>query len=593
MKQTVTNLKQLIRAGRGIIPAHTVILNGSLVNVMTSEIYKADVAIYEDTIVAVGDVSDYIGEETKTIDAEGRYLVPGLIDGHIHSECSKLSITSFAKAVVPCGTTSIISGLDEYISVSGLEGLQEVFKEVKASPMKVFWGAPYKTPYTFPQSTVAFNFTKDVHETVQQWPECFGVWETVREYVTEEDENTLGAIETAAKNRLPIFGCAPMAVGKELNGYLCAGVRLDHESYDHEEVVEKMRKGMHMLIRESSVTHFLKENIRAVTEVNPALARRVSFCTDDVTAADIINKGHLDNVVRLAIKEGVEPMVAIQMATINSAEAYRIDHLVGSISPGRIADILLVDNINDFNVKSVITNGKLVAENGKLTYDLKAPKRSAVLTSELKCNKTTKEDFEYKVDIKEGKAKVLSMDVKGPFVRKRRDVVLQVKDGIVLPDTEQDVLMVSVLERFGRNGNKSLAFCSGWKLKKGAMASSAAPDDNNIIVMGADAEDMSIAVNHLIENGGGQVIVADGKVIEFLPLPVGGIASDLDAEEIAKLDTLINKAANELGCDLPEPLMYMFFLPITAIPDYAITDVGPVDCLALDTFDPILGLIEN
>ena len=593
MKQTVTNLKQLIRAGRGIIPAHTVILNGNLVNVMTSEVYKADVAIYEDTIVAVGDVTDYIGDETKTIDAEGKFLVPGLIDGHIHSECSKLSITSYAKAVVPCGTTSMISGLDEYISVSGLEGLQEVFDEIKLSPLKVFWGAPYKTPYTFPQSTVAFNFTKEVHENVQKWPECFGVWETVREYVTEEDEDTLGAIAEAAKNRLPIFGCAPMARGKELNGYLCAGIRLDHESYDHEEVVEKMRKGMHMLIRESSVTHFLKENIRAVTEVNPALARRVSFCTDDVTAGDVLEKGHLDNLVRLAIKEGVEPMVAIQMATINSAEAYRIDHLVGSISPGRIADILLVDGIETFNVETVITNGRLVAKDGKLAYELKAPKRSAVLTSELKCKKTTKEDFEYRVEIENGKAKVLSMDVKGPFVRKRRDVVLEVKDGIVQPDIEQDVLMVSVLERFGRNGNKSLAFCSGWKLKKGAMASSAAPDDNNIIVMGASAEDMSIAVNYLIENGGGQVVVADGEVIEFLPLPVGGIASDLEPEEIARLDKMINKAANDLGCDLPEPLMYMFFLPITAIPDYAITDVGPVDCIALNTFNPILELIES
>lgn len=593
MKQTMTNLKQLIRAGRGIVPAHTVIVNGNLVNVMTSEVYKADVAIYEDTIVAVGDVTEYIGEDTKTIDANGKYLVPGLIDGHIHSECSKLSITSYAKAVVPRGTTSMISGLDEYISVSGLEGLQEVFEEIKASPLKVFWGAPYKTPYTFPQSTVAFNFTKEVHETVQQWPECFGVWETVREYVTEEDENTLGAIEVAAKNRLPVFGCAPMARGKELNGYLCAGIRLDHESYDHEEVVEKMRKGMHMLIRESSVTHFLKENIKAVTEVNPYLARRVSFCTDDVTASDVLEKGHLDNVVRLAIKEGVDPMTAIQMATINSAEAYRIDHLIGSISPGRIADILFVDSIETFNVETVITNGKLVADSGKLTYELNAPKRSSVLTGELKCAKTTKEDFEYKVGIENGQAKVLSMDVKGPFVRKRRDVVLDVKDGIVQVDTEQDAVMVSVLERFGRNGNKSLAFCSGWKLKRGAMASTAAPDDNNLIVMGASAEDMSIAVNHLIENGGGQVVVADGEVLEFLPLPVGGIASDLEPEVIAEWEKRVNKAANKLGCDLPEPLMYMFFLPITAIPDYAITDVGPVDCIALDTFDPIIELIEN
>ena len=384
-----------------------------------------------------------------------------------------------------------------------------------------------------------------------------------------------------------------MARGKDLSGYLCAGVRLDHESYDHEEVVEKMRNGMNMVIRESSVTHFLKENIRAVTEVNPAFARRVSFCTDDVTATDVLEKGHVDNLVRLAIAEGVAPLTAIQMATINSAEAYRIDHLIGSISPGRIADILLVDSPETFRVDAVITNGRLVAEKGKLNYELNAPKRSSVLSSALKCAKTTKEDFEYKVEIENGQAKVLSMNVIGPFVRKRRDVIVNVKDFIVQPDTEQDVLMVSVLERFGRNGNKSLAFCSGWNLKKGAMASSAAPDDNNIIVMGADAADMSLAVNHLIENGGGQVVAADGKIIEFLSLPVGGIASDLEPEEIARREVLLTKAANQLGCDLPEPLMYMFFLPITAIPDYAITDVGPVDCIALETFNPILELIQD
>lgn len=190
-RTSVENLKEMIRAGRGKIPADKVIKGGQLVNVMSSEIYPADIAIYKDMIAAVGDVEDYVGPETEIIDAKGKYLTPGMIDGHIHSECSKLSITSYAKAVVPRGTTSMISGLDEYISVSGLEGLKEVQEEVKKSPLKVFWGAPYKTPYTIPQSTVAFNFTKEVHAEVQQWPECYGVWETVREFLQEEDEDTL------------------------------------------------------------------------------------------------------------------------------------------------------------------------------------------------------------------------------------------------------------------------------------------------------------------------------------------------------------------------------------------------------------------
>lgn len=593
MERTVATLKERIRAGSAKIPAEKVIRGGMLVNVMSSEIYPADIAVYKDMIAAVGDVEPYVGPNTEIIDATGKYLVPGLIDGHIHSECSKLSITSYAKAVVPHGTTSMISGLDEYISVSNLEGLQEIFAEIKQSPLKVFWGAPYKTPYTVPQSTVSFNFNKDVHEMVQKWPECYGVWETVTEFVQEEDEDTLGAIAEAYKNNLPVFGCAPMARGTKLNGYLCSGVRLDHESYDHEEVVEKMRKGMHMLIRESCVTHFLAENIRAVTEVNPAFARRVSFCTDDVTATDILSKGHLDHVVRLAIQAGVDPMTAIQMATINSAEAYRIDHLVGSICPGRIADILFVDNLEEFTIAKVMTNGQMVAENHHISYELKAPARSPIFKGQLKCKMTTKEDFEYKVPIQNGKAKVLSMDVKGPFVRKRRDVELKVVNGVIQPDTEQDAIMVSVLERFGKNGNKSLAFCSGWKLKNGAMASTCAPDDNNLVVMGSSAEDMSIAVNHLIEQGGGQVVVENGKVIEFLPLPVGGIVSDEEPEVIAELEKKIDEAARRIGSDLPNPMMYMFFLPITAIPDYALTDVGPVDYCALTTYDPVLELVEE
>lgn len=593
MERTVATLKERIRAGSAKIPAEKVIRGGMLVNVMSSEIYPADIAVYKDMIAAVGDVEPYVGPDIEIIDATGKYLVPGLIDGHIHSECSKLSITSYAKAVVPHGTTSMISGLDEYISVSNLEGLQEIFAEIKQSPLKVFWGAPYKTPYTVPQSTVSFNFNKDVHEMVQKWPECYGVWETVTEFVQEEDEDTLGAIAEAYKNNLPVFGCAPMARGTKLNGYLCSGVRLDHESYDHEEVVEKMRKGMHMLIRESCVTHFLAENIRAVTEVNPAFARRVSFCTDDVTATDILSKGHLDHVVRLAIQAGVDPMTAIQMATINSAEAYRIDHLVGSICPGRIADILFVDNLEEFTVAKVMTNGQMVAENHHISYELKAPARSPIFKGQLKCKMTTKEDFEYKVPIQNGKAKVLSMDVKGPFVRKRRDVELKVANGVIQPDTQQDAIMVSVLERFGKNGNKSLAFCSGWKLKNGAMASTCAPDDNNLVVMGSSAEDMSIAVNHLIEQGGGQVVVENGKVIEFLPLPVGGIVSDEEPEVIAELEKKIDEAARRIGSDLPNPMMYMFFLPITAIPDYALTDVGPVDYCALTTYDPVLELVEE
>jgi len=405
----------------------------------------------------------------------------------------------------------------------------------------------------------------------------------------------LAVLDIASRNKKPIFGCAPMATGKKLNSYLCAGIRLDHESYDHLEVMEKIRKGMYMLIRESSVTHFLEENMRVVSELNPQVARRVSFCTDDVTATDILKKGHIDNLVRMTIAQGVKPITAIQMATINSAEAYRIDHLVGSISPGKLADILVVDSPESFNVEKVITNGKLVAENHKIIGELSPPPRSEVLLNTMKLDPVSPSDFVVKTDLNAEKVNVLSLavSVDAPFIRKRRDVVMAVENGIVKPDIERDVLYATVVERFGKTRNRPVAFCSGWKLKAGAMASSNAPDDNNIVCIGTNSEDMAAAVNWIIEKGGGQVLVKDGEVIESIELPIGGIVSDMEPEEMAEREQKLDDAVRSLGCDLPYPVMYMFFLPITAIPDYALTDLGVVDCVTLKVFNPVLSCFTD
>ncbi|APX72397.1 amidohydrolase family protein [Companilactobacillus allii] len=580
----LNDFKDLIRAGAAQIPADLVIKNGQLVNVSTKEIYPTEVAIYKNKIVAVDeDVSDYIGENTKIIDAKQKYLVPGMIDGHIHVECSKLSMTSFAKAVVPHGTTSIISGLDEYISVIGLKGLPEIFKEIDNSNLKLFWGAPFKTPYTIPQSTIAENIDSDVQRELLKQSNVYGVWETVREDIQELDEDTLKTMLYAKAAHKPVWGCSPMARGKKLNQYLMSGVRVDHESYDHEELLEKARKGLNVVVRESSVTHFLKENIRAITENNADVASHVSFCTDDVTATDIAELGHLDHVVRLAIKSGVDPLTAIQMATINSAQAYRIDDQVGIIAPGREADILFVKNLDKFKISKVISKGKIVDE--KKVPDVK---RSPEIMNSVKASEVSANDFVYKVDIKNGTADVETIKSVGPFVRKRRDVKLEVKDHIIQIDTNKDVALVSVIERFGINGNKSLGFTSGWGLKAGAMASSASPDDNNLIVMGVNNIDMAFAANELIKRGGGQIVVKDEKVLSFLPLPIAGIVSEATPEELVSQEKSILKAARSLGSMVDDPMFYMTFLPITAIPDLAITDLGPTDCIALKIFDPIL-----
>ena len=584
----------LVAAGGAKIPSTTVVRGGRLVNVVSAEIYPADIAIYENTVVATGDVSAYIGDDTEVIDAEGQYLVPGLFDGHQHIECSKLSITSAAKLLVPFGTTNVVSGLDQILVVAGLDGAEAFLRESQQTPLRVLWGAPCRTPYTMPTSTVGHYFGPEDHRVGQQWPECVGVWETVREFVTEGDEQVLAAIEIARENRLPVLGCAPMATGVALSSYLCSGVRVDHESYDSEECLEKLRNGMYVVIRESSFAHFLEENIRLVLEHAPRAARRVSFCTDDVAASDVLSRGHIDNMIRMAVLAGVDPITAIQMATINGAEAYRVDHLVGSISPGRLADVLFVPDVSDFRVARVMANGKVVAQNGALTVDIKAPSRDHLLTGPFPMRPATAADFMVPTDVPDGPVAVLAIEVTDQiFVRKRRDVTLVAQSGVIAPDLDQDVALVSVLERYGKNSNRPTAFIADFGLRSGAIATSTAPDDNNIVVIGATPEDMAVAVNHLASNGGGQVVVDQGEVVQFLPLPVGGIVSDLDPADMALKEEALDQAARDRGCRVEWPFMYLFFLPITAIPDYAITDVGLVDVLAMEVIDPVLGPGSN
>ncbi|HWT29759.1 MAG TPA: adenine deaminase [Propylenella sp.] len=586
----MAKLRDFIRAGRGEIKAELIVSGGMLVNVVSEEIYPADVAIWGGGIVAVGDVAGYRSEATKVVDASGFHLCPGLIDGHLHVECSKMSITSFAKAVVPLGTTAIVSGLDQILVVAGLDGARAFLDEANATPLKVFWGAPCKTPYTLPVSHVGHYFGPEDHRTTHSWPECVGIWETVREFVQEMDDDVLAAIEIAEKSRLPVLGCSPMCRGSRLNSYLQAGVRADHESYDAEEMLEKLRKGMHVVIRESSISHFLSENLRIVTEMGITATRRISFCTDDVVASDILKRGHLDNMVRMAIGMGVPPLTAIQMATINCAEAIRIDHKVGSIAPGRAADILFVRDLKEFRVAKVIAKGRLVAEGGRLTDPLDPPRRSAMLTESFKVDPVRPEELVVPARRRGDRATVLAIAVNPEqiFVRKRRDVTLPVKSGHVQAVPAEDVQYATVVERYGRTRNRPVAFVSGFGLKSGALASSTAPDDNNIVCVGTNATDMATAINHIIENQGGQVVVESGAVKAFLPLPIGGIVADIEPEDMAEREEALDDAARALGCALPWPFMYMFVLQITAIPDYAITDLGAIDCVNLKVVDPVM-----
>lgn len=583
------DLREKIDAAEGVRKADIVLEGGKLVNVVSGEIYPADVALTGDIVAAVGDVRAHKGPQTKTIDVSGRFLVPGLIDGHLHIECSKLSITMFADAVVRYGTTSVISGLDQTYAVAGLDGVQDALAEAAASPMKVFWAAPYKVPYTIPESNVGFRLGPDIHKLVQTWPDCFGVWETVTEFVTNRDEEVLEVMEMAWHNRLPIFGCAPMASRETIGVLSAAGVRLDHESYNAEELLEKMRAGMYVMVRESAVAHFMAENIQVVTRLgaNPG---RVGFCTDDVTAVSLLGGGHLDRLVRMAIAAGVSPMNAIQMATINTAQMYRIDHLVGSISPGRAADVLVVDDPSSFVVEQVFSKGVSVAEQQHTIEPPKPPVRGPALLSTMKRPPLSAGDIRMPTSF-EGQVRVLAMEMdrEVPFVRRRKDVLLDVVDGLVQADVSKDALYVTVVERYGKTGGAPVAIVCGFGLKGGAIATSAAPDDNNIVCVGTDPSDMAVAINEVIRLGGGLAVVDGGTVSESFGLPVGGIVADVDMETMAAAEARLDAAARSLGCELPTAFGYLMFLEITSIPDYAITDLGLVGVRELSALDPVLG----
>lgn len=568
--------------------ADTVIKNGRLVNVLTGEIYPADIAIADGRIAAVGDVSAQCGPNTEIIDAKNRYLTPGLIDGHLHIECSKLSVTMLSELLSRYGTTSAISGLDQILVAAGVEGVKEFLQETEQGSMHVWWGAPTRAPYTIPESNVGYTFRSKDHEKAQKMPECVGLWETVQEMVEDGDEEVLAALDLAQENRLPVFGCAPLIDARRTAGFAAAGVALCHESYSPEEELEKMRNGINILIRESTAAPMLRENIKLITEMG-APSDRVGFCTDDITATDVLSRGHLDYVVRLAIECGVTPMQAIQMGTINTARMFRLDHQIGSIAPGRFADILFVDDLEDFRPQQVMKAGRIVARGGLPVQPPVIPERSATVLDTFRIGEIAPERIKVTATGERAtvQAIVLSKDV--AFRRPGAHIELPVLDGVVQVDTKQDAIMVAVAERYGKTDNLAVAFVNGFGIKKGAIATSNAPDDNNVVVAGTNSEDMVLAINEVAKMGGGQIAVADGEVLARLPLPIGGIVADLPAEEMAAAEKNMDRVAREeLGSDLESPFGQLLFLSITAIPEWAITDLGLIDCVKFVVADPVV-----
>jgi adenine deaminase len=551
----------LIAMARGEEPADLWLKNAQVVNVLSAEIHPADVAIYDGRVVGFGQY-----EARQTIDLEGRYLCPGFIDGHVHLESSMVQPSEFARAVVPHGTTAVVADPHEIANVLGLDGVRYILEASEGLPLTVYVMLPSCVPATEMETAGAELSAADL-ATLLDHPHVLGLAEMMNfPGVLFRVPEVLEKIGMAGQR--PVDGHAPGLSGKDLNAYVAAGVRSDHECTTLDEAREKLRLGMHIFIREGTTARNLRNLLPLVT---PANARRCHFVTDDRHPEDLLSEGHIDDLVRKAVTQGLDPVIAVQMASINTAEYFGLQN-VGAIAPGYRADLLVVDDLERFGIAQVFADGQLVAEEGRfLPPPAEFPRVPLESTMHLDLG-----NLDFSIAAGEGPAKVIGV-IPEQVITEKLSAQVPVKNGQAVADPARDLLKMAVVERHRNTGNVGLGFVKGFGLRKGAIASSVAHDSHNIVVVGSDDADMRAAVEAVVEMGGGQVVMADGQVKTRLPLPIAGLMSDQPLEEVRDRIEALTAAAQELGCVLPDPLMTMSFLALPVIPSLKLTDKGLVD----------------
>lgn len=585
--------KKLISVSMGLEKADLVVVNGKIVNVYSKEIYNGGIAVANGKIAAVGHIDYCIGEKTKIIDAKGKYLLPGFIDGHIHPESTNLSIRGFAEIVLTHGTTAVMADMHEVGVVGGMEAIEAVLNEAKATDLKIYFVVPSHVPFAPGLETSGGSFNSEIIEKALKRDDAVGLSEIVAPYLLQGNTELIKAMEIASKMGKSLQGHLPEMKGPAMNVCMAAGVSTDHESLSTEDAIERLRAGCYVMMREGSAARNMTECLKAITE-HKLDSTMCSIVTDDLHTVDAVERGHLDDAIRTALKNGVDFVTAIQMVTINAARAFNLDREIGALAPGRRADINIVEGPEDFKVISVISGGNLVVEDGKLIKRYDKVEHEPILLNTIKLSKKiTAEDLMIKVDkeAKEARVKIMRTLDWIPITF-GQETILPVKDGVVECDLDQDILYIAQVERYGKNGNIGKAFMGGFNLKSGAIASSVGHDNHNIIVMGTNFEDMALAVNRIGEIQGGQVLVNNGQVICEVEYPILGLLSDLDAWELASQKKVLNSKIHELGCTISIPFMFLSFICLAAIPEYAVTDHGFIDVMHQEIIDPVIELIK-
>ena len=564
-------LKETIEKARGFSKCDLVLLNANVINVYSAEITKTDVAIFNGKIIGLG--PGYRGKEE--IDLKGQYLAPGFIDAHVHIESSMVEVPQFTRAVLPHGTTTVVADPHEIANVLGYEGIRYMMDSSKYNPLNVYFMLSSCVPATPLETTGSELRAFDLFPFLREkW--VLGLGEMMNyPGVLDADSDVLDKLKIVSDKR--IDGHAPGVTGKDLNAYISAGVQSDHECTTEDEALEKLRKGMFIMMREGSGTKNLKDLLPIVTAENE---RRILFCTDDRHPNDILGEGHIDFMVRTAVKEGINPITAIRMASLNTAEYFGLD-LLGGIAPGKIADMVVFEDLKNIQIKQVYKNGVLSALDGVPLYDMpqrpQTPLRGTVNIKWLEGN-------EFTIHASGSKCRVINV-VPDQIVTKSLEMDCQIKNGIVQADIKNDVVKIFVVERHRATGNVGKGLIKGFGINQGAIASSIAHDSHNIIVVGVDDYDILKAVTTVNKMGGGIAVVKDGNVLESLELPIGGLLSNKPIEFVSAKIKSLTDASRELGTTLSDPLMTLSFMALPVIPSLKLTDKGLVDVAKFEHVD--------
>jgi adenine deaminase len=561
-------LQHRIQIARGAIPADLVLHNVQLVNVCSGECYPADVAVAHGRVVGVSAPGEgYRGHEER--DLEGRWLAPGLIDGHMHIESTMLVLSEFARIVTPRGVTVVVLDPHEFANVMGVAGIRYVLESGHDLPLTAYVtlsscvpASSYESPYRVLMAEDLLPLLEDEH--------VLGLAEMMNTPgVLEGDEQVLAKIVATQCRGLVVDGHAPGLTGRDLCAYVTAGVMSDHECTTIEEARQRIRLGMWLMIREGSAARNMDTLLPLVKELHPP---RVFFVTDDRDPQDLMTRGHIDSMVRRAIELGLDPVEAVRLASYNTAQYFRL-YDRGAIAPNFVADLVVLDDLKMFKVESVYKEGKLVAQDGRLLVDAPTVTFTGV-TGTVHIGNIDENDL--RIPGKPGLIEVIGIEP-GQITTRHLQEEASVRDGEIVADPDRDLLKLVVIERHHATGNVGLGIVKGFGLRKGALASSVAHDAHNLVIAGVNDNDILQAARVLEEMGGGFACVVDGEVRGKVPLPYGGLVSPLPATELVQQLHALEMTAAELGCTLEHPCMTLSFLSLSVIPSLKLTDQGLID----------------